>query len=983
VCAVPVSPQVRLPPHDLDAETSVLGAILLDPAAITRILDQLSPDDFYRENNGQIYRAAQNLFRDGEPIDNVTLAAELAKLGVLEQVGGRAHLAWLQESVPTAANVEHYARIVKDRAYKRKLISAGTHVTALGYDEALDADEAVNAAQAHVYAISDDKVGTGMEHIYGLLKPAMDRIDAQMASGGGVIGIPSGFHDLDRMTNGFKAADLAIIAGRPSMGKALSLDTPIPTPAGWTTMAALRVGDQVFDDQGRPCTVVFATPVMHGRECFEVVFSDGEAIVADAEHQWSVWDRAARRSLVHHASSRGPRDLNPYRGTCRLPRGRWAFRLEHGHVRRDRPSVLTTRQMSGSLFVDDGRRLNYSIPTCGALQYPWRELPIDPYLFGAWLGDGDSRRAVVTTADREIAAEPAGAGHEVGVLANEHVPQIYLESDVGQRLALLQGLMDADGSMDANGYAELCTTSERLADGVRELATGLGIKVEVTAGRATLNGGDCGPKYRVRFKTALPVFRQARKAERQTPVGARSECRSRYVREIRPVGSVPVRCIQVDSPSHLYLAGRACIPTHNTSFVLNVTLYAAVEQKKPVAIFSLEMSKEQLVERMLCEQARIDAQRLHRGTLSDIEYERLAGALGPLGDAPIFIDDSPTLDDLTMRLKARQARSREGVELIVLDYLQLMHGRSRDGDANRVQEVSAISRALKGIARELSIPVIAISQLSRAPEARPDKRPILSDLRESGCLTGDTGIFLPDAGTYRSIADLVGATGFRVLALDTDTWELEPRRVTNSFSTGVKPVFRLTTRLGRTVRATGNHKFLAADGWTRLDELGPGDRVAVPRRPPGPEEPSISERALHQVVAVAGVRDRTAARIVPDLASTRLGAMAIGDVYWDEVTSIEPDGEEEVFDLTVDGLQNFTADNLIVHNSIEQDADIVMFLYRDDYYNREKSEKPGIAEVIVAKHRNGPTGMVELVFRKELTRFENMERRRPEVVGPE
>jgi replicative DNA helicase len=236
-----------------------------------------------------------------------------------------------------------------------------------------------------------------------------------------------------------------------------------------------------------------------------------------------------------------------------------------------------------------------------------------------------------------------------------------------------------------------------------------------------------------------------------------------------------------------------------TSFVLNVALNAAVEQRKPVAVFSLEMSKEQLVERMLCEQARIDAQRLHRGMLSDVEYERLAGALGPLGDAPIYIDDSPTLDDLTLRLKARQARAREGVEMIVLDYLQLMHGRNRSDDSNRVQEVSAISRGLKSIARELKIPVIAISQLSRAPEARPDKRPILSDLRESG--------------------------------------------------------------------------------------------------------------------------------------------------------------------------------------SIEQDADIVMFLYRDDYYNREKSEKPGIAEIIVAKHRNGPTGVVELMFRKELTRFENLERRRTEAVS--
>jgi replicative DNA helicase len=624
----------RMPPQDLEAETSVLGAILLDQVAITRVLDFLAPEDFYRENNGQVYRAALNLFREGEPIDNVTLAAELEKLGVLERVGGRAQLALLQESVPTAANVEHYARIVKDRAYKRRLITAGGQVTALGYDDSLDAEEAVNQAQANVYAISDDRVGSGLERLYDLLRPAMDRIDAQMATGGGVIGVPSGFHDLDRMTNGFKPSDLVIIAGRPSMGKALALDTPIPTPGGWSTMGQLRVGDQVFDEEGRPCTVTYATPVQRGRTCYEVLFSCGARIVADADHQWLVWDRDNRR---------------------------W---------------VLTTQQMVDTLQAPG----DYSIPYAPPLRMP----------------------AVVHA--------PAESPHKsVGV-----------------------GLFPTDVPDEG--------------------------EVEERAGH-------------------------------------------RLVEAIRPVPSVPVRCIQVDSLSHLYLASEHCVPTHNTSFVTNVALHAAVDHKKPVVIFSLEMSKEQLVERLLCEQARIDAQRMHRGTLSDAEYERLAGALGPLGDAPIFIDDSPTLDDLTMRLKSRQARSREGIEMIIVDYLQLMHGRTKNDDANRVQEVSNISRSLKAIARELSIPVIACSQLSRAPEARPDKRPILSDLRESG--------------------------------------------------------------------------------------------------------------------------------------------------------------------------------------SIEQDADIVMFLYRDEYYNREKSEKPGIAEIIVAKHRNGPTGVVELMFRRELTRFENLERRRPEVVGPE
>ena len=235
------------------------------------------------------------------------------------------------------------------------------------------------------------------------------------------------------------------------------------------------------------------------------------------------------------------------------------------------------------------------------------------------------------------------------------------------------------------------------------------------------------------------------------------------------------------------------ILVHNTSFILNVGLHAALEAKKSLAIFSLEMSKEQLTERLLTEQAQIDAQRMHRGLLTEAEFDRVSNALGPLGEAAIYIDDTPVMDELTLQLKARQAKMRHNIDMILIDYLQLMHGRAR-GDDNRVQEVSAISRALKGLARELRIPVIAISQLSRAPEQRPDKRPILSDLRESG--------------------------------------------------------------------------------------------------------------------------------------------------------------------------------------SIEQDSDVVIFLYRPEYYKSD--EKPGVAEVIVSKHRNGPTGMIELKFRRDHTRFYNLETRRPE-----
>jgi replicative DNA helicase len=300
---------------------------------------------------------------------------------------------------------------------------------------------------------------------------------------------------------------------------------------------------------------------------------------------------------------------------------------------------------------------------------------------------------------------------------------------------------------------------------------------------------------------------------------------------------------------------------------------------------------------------------------------------------PIFIDDTPNITVTQMRSQSRKLQAQQNTELglIIIDYLQLMEGA---GD-NRVQELSKITRSLKGLARELSVPVIALSQLSRGVEARTNKRPMLSDLRESGCLSGDSLVTLADTGLQVPIKELVGKSGFAVWALNEKTMKLEKAIVSNAFSTGIKPVFTLKTRLGRKIRATANHKFLTIHGWKKLDELSPKQHICLPRH-----------------LSISGKQTMT---------------------DWDKIVAIIPDGKEEVFDLTVPNLHNFVANNIIVHNSIEQDADLVIMLYRDEYYSPDTPDR-GIAEVIIAKHRNGPTGTVKLLFDPQFTKFKNLAR---------
>ncbi|MBX6342144.1 MAG: replicative DNA helicase, partial [Thermomicrobiaceae bacterium] len=481
----------RLPPHNIEAEQSLLGSLMLDRDSIIRVASFLKPSDFYRSQHGLIYQAILDLYNRREPPDFVTVVDELDRRDRLAEVGGVEYLTELINSVPTAVHAEYYGRIVERTATLRRLIAAGTKIVAIGYDESIDLDDALDEAERAIFDVSQARTIRDFISIGEVLEQYFDKLDHIQQHRGEVIGVPTGYADLDKLTGGLQRSDLIILAARPAVGK--------------------------------------------------------------------------------------------------------------------------------------------------------------------------------------------------------------------------------------------------------------------------------------------------------------------------------------------------------TSFSLGIAHSAAVKHGKTVAIFSLEMSAEQLVQRLLSMETGIDSHRLRLGYIDDNEWDQISRAFGRLAEANIYIDDTPGISIMELRSKARRLLAEHTLDLVIVDYLQLVTGRRTD---NRVQEISEISRSLKGLARELNVPVLALSQLSRAVESRTDHRPLLSDLRESGCLSGDTLIMDPVTGCPRRIDRLVGATGGQVWvwAID-DRLAVGAHPVSRAFPTGVKPLFEVRLESGRRIKATANHPFRTEAGWVPLAELTPGTVVASAARVPEPLRP--------------------------------------------------------------------------------------------------------------------------------------------------
>ena len=812
---------LRLPPHSVEAEQAVLGGLLLSNSAFDRIGDVVGESDFYRADHRILWRTLTKLIDESKPADVLTVTEALKTTGELQDVGGLQYLHQLASGTPSAANIRRYAEIVRERAIMRKLAEVGTSIADLAYSpQGREARQLLDEAETRILEIGE-KGGRSNESFAAmsqLLGEVMSRLDELHKNPAAVTGKATGFLDLDEMTTGLHEGDLVIVAGRPAMGKAQPLDAKIKTPSGWTEMGALQVGDAVASVDGEPSIITGVYP-QGERQVYRLTFSDGRSTEACAEHLWR----------VHFREWDAPRVLDTAKLIQMLGRKRYLNRL--------------------SIDVPTGD-FGHNDP-----------LPVEPWHLGAMLADGaftplrmvadhQMHAAHVSGAETQMAGDATVAlrpspvatvanGLQALGLAGVHphekfVPRLYRTASRASRLALLQGLLDTDGWVDRQHTVRFCTASYRLARDVVELVRSLGGCASLAYQRTRV---DCGRGVRdgrnayvltIAHEDPRSLFRLETKRER-LPEHVERECRP-VLQSIVPSRVVPTQCISVSHPTRLYITDDYVV-THNTSFALNIAEHVALELKLPVLVFSMEMGGTQLATRLLGSVGKVDAQALRTGRLTATDWDRLGLALGKLNEAPLLIDETPALTPLELRSRARRKwREYGGLGLVVIDYIQLMQG-TESAQENRATELSEISRSMKQMAKELKVPVIALSQLNRGLEQRPNKRPVMSDLRE--CVTGDTLVALAD-GRRVPIRELVGQTP-EVLAMSPEG-KIHRAHCDAVWPVGVKEVFKVNLASGRSIRATAKHRLFGAEGWVEVGDLKPGTRLALARKLPEPEK---------------------------------------------------------------------------------------------------------------------------------------------------
>ncbi|MBN2782982.1 MAG: replicative DNA helicase [Campylobacterales bacterium] len=720
--------------YNLAFERSVLSSIIFEPQQFDELSSVLRVDDFYLPAHQDIFNAMLKLMQRDEPIDEEFIKKELLKLKKFDE---QVMLEIL--SANPIANTKAYVNEIKDKSLKRHLLTLTTEIKRVTVEEDLPSAEVIDIVEKKLYNITQDNQTSDFQDSPTMTYNTMEYIKEMKARGNNIlVGVDTGFTELNKMTTGFGKGDLVIIAARPAMGKCLGLGTKVVMFDGsLKNVEDVEVGDQLMGDDSTPRNVL---SLARGREkMYWVRQNKGIDYRVNESHIIS------------------------------LKRSRNDGKHKHGDVLNI--SIKEYNQKS------DKFHLNYKGYKV-AVEFDKQPLEIEPYFLGLWLGDGDTSSVNITTQDSEIVEYLEGYAkklnlqvtkqsskdrcsvygitsgqrggyykddnslqtklRKLGVLGDKHIPHHYIQNSTKNRLKLLAGLIDSDGYYDEKfNVFEIVQKDEKLAKQIKFLADSLGFRVSIKTKKARIKkiNYECDV-YRLRIVGDLDTIPTRIKRKQARELKAK--------RDVKHTG-IKVEYDKVDDyygftidGNHLFLLEDMTV-THNTSFILN-TVNSIIKQGKGVAFFSLEMPAEQLMLRLLSIQTSIPLQKLRVGDMDDNQWSSLNSAIDKMNSAKLFVDDQGSVNINQLRSKLRKLKKQhDEIEIAVIDYLQIMQG---IGSQDRHLQVSEISRGLKMLARELNIPIVALSQLNRGLESRNDKRPMLSDIRESGSIEQDADIIL-------------------------------------------------------------------------------------------------------------------------------------------------------------------------------------------------------------------------------------------------
>lgn len=881
----------NLPPASIEAEEAILGGILFDPEAITRVAELIVKDAFYVKAHQEIYYAALSLNAKGKPTDFISLSTYLSDRDLLEQVGGTTKLAQLLNRTVSAVNIDRYANLIMEKYIRRQLISSGHEIVDLGYDNASELEVVLDFAEQKIFRLTQERPQEGLIPIAETLVNTFNTIE-ELHQETALPGIPSGYYDLDAMTSGFSRSDLIIIAGRPSMGKCLAANSelvcqdgsiktiaeiyhhrqdslltlqadwrftwikpsafvddgikpiykvvtrlgrkiettlthPFLTIQGWRSLGTLQVGNEI----AVPRQInVSGTKVIAQGKVKLLAYLIGDGCLTNCP-EFTNSNSILREDFINAVSS--------FPGLTIVECNSDGTRTTSVRVSKDLTFLSHHRQIFAQNLKQAIADKDLSLDRIASL------LKVSSSLVRFWIKGAcvpnretfDQLCSLLEIKPQELTingilaiakSSPNALTlwlQELGLWGkNAHtktIPQIVFTLKPKLIALFLNRLFATDGwatvlnsGQSQVGYG---TVSEKLARQTQHLLLRFGIiaalkqrsvkykdrhriawQLDITDAKSIKTFideiGIFGKKEAInavrkailekRYQTnrdLIPVeiwqeLEQAKgdaswvsvakraeiKSYSNIHVGKRALSRERLFKLAYALDNIPLQNLATSeiywdeivsieavgkqqvydltiSETHNFVANDICV--HNTAFSLCVASNIARDSKLPIAVFSLEMSREQLTQRLLSSEARIPSNRLRSGRIAQNEFGQLIDGVEKLSELPIYIDDTANLTVMQMRSQVRrlQAQQKDPLGLVMIDYLQLMEGGDND---NRVQQLSKMTRSLKGLARELNVPIVALSQLSRGVEQRTNKRPMLSDLRESGSIEQDADLVM-------------------------------------------------------------------------------------------------------------------------------------------------------------------------------------------------------------------------------------------------